>query len=97
MIQRIPRAHNAIIDAVTFEAAQPILAANSSRRRNHVSRADRPLLRWLVFDRDGQPMAPIITRGGGKRCGGFVIELLVRTTLKRPASNMVLAPCDQQR
>jgi site-specific DNA recombinase len=56
-----PGRHDAIIDRQTFDAAQALLASNSRRRREHVSRADRMLLNGLVFDADGQPMVPIIT------------------------------------
>jgi len=61
-----PGRHEAIVDRATFDAAQALLASNSRRRREHVSRADRMLLRGLVFDADGQPMVPIIA-GSGKR------------------------------
>ena len=54
-----PGRHNAIIDRQTFEAAQSLLAVNSRRRREHVSRADRMPLTGLVFDADGQPMVPV--------------------------------------
>ena len=56
-----PGRHDAIVDRQTFDAAQALLASNSRRRREHVSRADRMLLNGLVFDADGQPMVPIIT------------------------------------
>jgi DNA invertase Pin-like site-specific DNA recombinase len=55
-----PGRHDAIVDRQTFDAAQALLASNSRRRREHVSRADRMLLNGLVFDADGQPMVPII-------------------------------------
>ena len=55
-----PGRHDAIVDRQTFDAAQALLASNSRRRREHISRADRMLLNGLVFDADGQPMVPII-------------------------------------
>lgn len=55
-----PGRHDAIVDRQTFDAAQALLAKNSRRRREHVSRADRMLLNGLVFDADGQPMVPVI-------------------------------------
>ena len=61
-----PGRHDAIVDRQTFEAAQAVLASNSHRRRDHVSRADRMLLTGLVFDADGQPMVPILA-GTSKR------------------------------
>jgi DNA invertase Pin-like site-specific DNA recombinase len=59
-----PGRHEAIVDLQTFEAAQALLGGNSRRRRDHKSRADRMLLRNLLFDGDGQVMAPVF--GSGK-------------------------------
>lgn len=61
-----PGRHDAIVDRQTFDAAQSLLAVNSRRRREHVSRGDRMLLSGLVFDADGQPMVPIVC-GSRKR------------------------------
>jgi hypothetical protein len=61
-----PGRHDAIIDRQTFDAARALLASNSRRRREHVSRADRMVLEGLVFDADGQPMVPVIA-GARKR------------------------------
>lgn len=56
--------HDAIVDRVTFDAVGALLAASSRRRREHVSKADRSLLRGLLFDADGQPMEPIFGQTG---------------------------------
>lgn len=61
-----PGRHDAILDPQTFDAAQSLLAVNSRRRSEHVSRADRMLLNGVVFDGDGQPMVPVVA-GTSKR------------------------------
>jgi len=62
-----PGRHAAIVDQGTFEAAQAMLDAGSRRRRTHVSRAARTLLNGLLFDADGQPMAPVFGQSKRKR------------------------------
>jgi site-specific DNA recombinase len=57
-----PGRHQAIIDASTFDAAQALLAASSRRRRERVSVADQQPLAGILFDGEGQPMAPVVCR-----------------------------------
>lgn len=70
--------HPALIDRPTFDAAQEVLKANSDRRTNHVGYANRTLLRWLIYDRDGQLMAPLFAVRGSKRYHYYAAGPLIR-------------------
>jgi DNA invertase Pin-like site-specific DNA recombinase len=58
-----PGRHPAIIDEPTFDAAQALLARNSDKKRERIPRSANALLRGILFDGAGQPMAPVIFRG----------------------------------
>ena len=52
--------------------------SNSERRRSRVAQAGQTLLRWLVFDRDGQPMATVVGYRCAKRYHYYAAPPLVR-------------------
>ena len=72
-----PGAHEAIIDAETWEAVQIQLAANRKARRNGTNAKEPSLLAGILFDADGQPLTPSHAVKNGKRYRYYVSRHLI--------------------
>jgi len=76
-----PGRHVGIVDRPVFEAAQALLASNSSRRRGRVSRASGMLLNGILFDADGLLMEPTFGQQGNRRYEYYASKAMPRSGL----------------
>ncbi len=65
--QRFAGRHTAIIDQVTWDGVQALLAANTHERRAGGVARERSLLTGLLFDLEGRRFTPTHTTRNGKR------------------------------
>lgn len=69
-----PGQHEAILEKSVFEEAQSILAANRADRRHGKGAAQPSLLAGLIFDEQGERLAPSHTTKGTKRFRYYVCK-----------------------
>ncbi len=70
--ERHPGSHQAIIDQVTWDQVQALLASNAARQRNQAAAQSPSLLAGLIFDQDGEPLTPTHANKKGRRYRYYV-------------------------
>ena len=74
--------HEPIIDIVTFEAAQALLAGQAPARRTKTNNPDIHLLTSIVFDDSGDRLSPSHVKKNGKRYRYYISKRLMQAHRK---------------